>query len=142
MTLLKYSLWLLLGSSLAPSVALGGNPMVTNIFTADPTGRVFGGRLYVYTSHDEPDATYWDMVDWQLLSTADLAPRPYSENLALAVIAHLLVGCLPGLTSANRRAENRAIDVALDCNAFHPVALVQEVAHWQQGVALSFVSAL
>ena len=72
MSFLKYSLLLLLGSSIASSVALGGNPLVTNIFTADPSGRVFGGRLYVYTSHDEPDATYWDMVDWRLLSTADL----------------------------------------------------------------------
>jgi arabinoxylan arabinofuranohydrolase len=72
MKLLKYSLWLLLGSSLVSSVALGGNPLVTNIFTADPSGRVFDGRLYVYTSHDLPDATYWDMVDWRLLSTADL----------------------------------------------------------------------
>jgi len=72
MKLLKYSLWLLLGSSLVSSAMAGGNPLVTNIFTADPSGRVFNGRLYVYTSHDLPDATYWDMVDWRLLSTADL----------------------------------------------------------------------
>jgi beta-xylosidase len=69
MKLLRYSLLLFLTAS----AAWGGNPLVTNIFTADPTGRVFGGRLYVYTSHDQPDATYWDMVDWRLLSTADLA---------------------------------------------------------------------
>ena len=72
MKLLKFSLLLLLGSSLVSSVVADGNPLVTNIFTADPTGRVFDGRLYVYTSHDEADATYWDMVDWRLLSTADL----------------------------------------------------------------------
>ena len=63
---------LILGSLLAALVASGANPLVTNIFTADPTGRVFGDRLYVYTSHDEADATYWDMVDWRLLSTTDL----------------------------------------------------------------------
>ena len=72
MNFLKYSRLTLLASLLASSVALGGNPLVTNIFTADPSGRVFNGRLYVYTSHDLPDATYWDMVDWRLLSTADL----------------------------------------------------------------------
>src|ERR1700690_1342397 len=72
MKLRKCILLLLLGSSLISSIALAGNPLVTNIFTADPTGRVFDGRLYVYTSHDLPDATYWDMVDWRLLSTADL----------------------------------------------------------------------
>jgi beta-xylosidase len=73
MKFLQCCLLLLLGSPLGPSVALAANPLVTNIFTADPSGRVFGGRLYVYTSHDEPDATYWDMVDWRLLSTSDLA---------------------------------------------------------------------
>jgi len=72
MKLRKHFLWLLLGSSLVPSVALGENPLVANIFTADPSGRVFDGRLYVYASHDLADATYWDMVDWRLLSTADL----------------------------------------------------------------------
>ena len=72
MKLLRHSLWLLLGSSLVSSVALGENPLVTDVFTADPSGRVFDGRLYVYASHDLPDATYWDMVDWRLLSTADL----------------------------------------------------------------------
>jgi beta-xylosidase len=71
--LLKCFLLWILGSSLGSAVASSGNPLVTNIFTADPTGLVFGGRLYVYTSHDEPDAAYWDMVDWRLLSTTDLA---------------------------------------------------------------------
>ncbi|WP_349664154.1 family 43 glycosylhydrolase [Cellulophaga lytica] len=28
------------------------NPLVTDIFTADPTARVFNGKLYVYPSHD------------------------------------------------------------------------------------------
>jgi beta-xylosidase len=72
MNSLKRSLLLFLGCLLASAVASGRNPLVTNVFTADPTGRVFGDRLYVYTSHDLADATYWDMVDWRLLSTADL----------------------------------------------------------------------
>ena len=33
-----------------------GNPLVRHIFTADPTARVFDGKLYVYTSHDLKDA--------------------------------------------------------------------------------------
>jgi beta-xylosidase len=57
---------------LAPAAATGGNPIVTDLFTADPEARVFGDRLYVYTSHDLPEATYWDMIDWRLLSTTDL----------------------------------------------------------------------
>ena len=73
MITLKCALGMLLGSALAAGAAAAGNPLVTDIFTADPAGRVYGDRLYVYTSHDLPDATYWDMVDWRLLSTADLA---------------------------------------------------------------------
>jgi arabinoxylan arabinofuranohydrolase len=64
--------FLLLGMLTASSLVFAENPLVTNIFTADPSGRVFNGRLYVYTSHDLPDATYWDMTDWRLLSTDDL----------------------------------------------------------------------
>jgi beta-xylosidase len=69
---LRYSLSALLATSLVSTIAWGENPVVTSIFSADPSGRVFNGRLYVYISHDLPDATYWDMVDWRLLSTADL----------------------------------------------------------------------
>lgn len=53
--------------------ALPANPIVSHLFTADPAARVFGDRLYVYTSHDEADSTYFDMFDWRLFSTADLA---------------------------------------------------------------------
>ena len=56
---------------LAP-LATAENPLVKNIFTADPEAHAFGDRLYVYTSHDQPNATYWDMTDWRLLSTGDL----------------------------------------------------------------------
>ena len=49
-----------------------GNPIAPQLFTADPAARVFGDRLYIYTSHDEPDSTYFDMYDWRLYSTADL----------------------------------------------------------------------
>jgi hypothetical protein len=54
-------------------LAKADTPIVENIFTADPSARVFGDRLYVYTSHDQPDATDWDMTDRRLLSTADMA---------------------------------------------------------------------
>ncbi len=50
-----------------------GNPIAPQLFTADPAARVFGDRLYIYTSHDEPDSVYYDMFDWRLFSTADLA---------------------------------------------------------------------
>ena len=49
-----------------------GNPLVRHIYTADPTARVFGGRLYVYTSHDEPNARRFTMKDWRVFSTDDM----------------------------------------------------------------------
>lgn len=41
-------------------------------FQADPSARVFGGRLYVYPSHDIAGSTGWDMVDWHVFSTDDM----------------------------------------------------------------------
>ena len=42
-------------------------------FHADPSARVFNGRLYVYPSHDAAGARNWkSMVDWPVFSTADL----------------------------------------------------------------------
>lgn len=42
------------------------------MYTADPSARVFNNRLYVYTSHDENDATYFDMLDWHVFSSGNL----------------------------------------------------------------------
>ncbi len=52
-----------------------GNPLVRHIFTADPSARVFDGRLYVYTSHDQSDSTndkHFDMLNWHVFSTDDM----------------------------------------------------------------------
>ena len=32
----------------------GTNPIITNQFTADPTARVFNGKIYMFPSHDIP----------------------------------------------------------------------------------------
>lgn len=37
---------------LALQTVVAQNPLVTDIFTADPTARVFDGKLYLYPSHD------------------------------------------------------------------------------------------
>jgi hypothetical protein len=57
----------------AAGAAPPANPVVRHLFTADPTAKVFGDRIYLYTSHDEADAKYFDMFDWRLFSTTDLA---------------------------------------------------------------------
>ena len=57
----------------------GTNPIISNQFTADPTARVFNGRLYLYPSHDLPsvithiDGSAWfSMEDYHVFSTDDL----------------------------------------------------------------------
>ncbi|MCB0732348.1 MAG: family 43 glycosylhydrolase [Ignavibacteriae bacterium] len=52
-----------------------GNPIVRYMFTADPSARVFNGRLYVYTSHDEDTADanqHFLMNNWHVFSTEDM----------------------------------------------------------------------
>jgi len=52
-----------------------GNPLVRYMFTADPSARVFGNRLYVYTSHDEDTADvnqHFLMNNWHVFSTSDM----------------------------------------------------------------------
>lgn len=42
-------------------------------FQADPSARVFNGRLYIYPSHDVAGSKNWDsMADWHVFSTDDM----------------------------------------------------------------------
>ena len=57
----------------------GTNPFITNQFTADPTARVFNGKIYLYPSHDIPsvithyDGSAWfSMEDYHVFSSEDL----------------------------------------------------------------------
>ena len=57
----------------------GTNPIITNQFTADPTARVFNGKIYMYPSHDIPsvithyDGSAWfSMEDYHVFSSEDL----------------------------------------------------------------------
>ena len=38
--------------SLVTSVVMAQNPIIRDQYSADPTARVFNGRMYVYPSHD------------------------------------------------------------------------------------------
>tara|TARA_B100000809_G_scaffold266854_1_gene332240 strand:- start:7074 stop:8018 length:945 start_codon:yes stop_codon:yes gene_type:complete len=49
-----------------------GNPFVKHMYTADPSAHVFNERMYVYTSHDEDNANYFDMLDWHVFSTDNM----------------------------------------------------------------------
>ncbi|MBT9395250.1 family 43 glycosylhydrolase [Hymenobacter sp. NST-14] len=72
LTLLLLLLLLLL------SPARAQNPFITSQFSADPSARVFNGRVYVYPSHDIPGgpgrgrADWFVMEDYHVFSSANL----------------------------------------------------------------------
>ena len=48
------------------------NPIIKTVFTADPAPSVFGDTLYLYTSCDEPNSTYFTMDKLLCFSTTDM----------------------------------------------------------------------
>lgn len=48
------------------------NPIVSHIFTADPSANVFEDRIYVYASHDPDDQDGYNMKDYHIFSSDDL----------------------------------------------------------------------
>lgn len=48
------------------------NPIITHLYTADPSARVFDDTLWLYPSHDPDTATWFNMTDWHVFSTTDL----------------------------------------------------------------------
>jgi len=50
----------------------GGNPVIKE-GSADPSIRIFGDRIYIYSSHDfSPENEFWIMKDWKVYSSGDL----------------------------------------------------------------------
>ncbi|KAI8631656.1 glycoside hydrolase family 43 protein [Xylariaceae sp. FL1651] len=61
-------------------------PLITHLYTADPSAHVFEGKVYIYPSHDrETDIAFndngdqYDMVDYHVFSTSTLEP-PYGPD--------------------------------------------------------------
>jgi len=72
-------LWVLgVGVLLGGRSTYGQNPLILDQFTADPTARVFEGRVYVYPSHDIPAspgrgrANWFVMEDYHVFSSENL----------------------------------------------------------------------
>ena len=56
--------------------------ITTQIFTADASGHVFDGKLYVYTSHDQNNPNFYNMVDYHVFALEDDCNfRDYGEIL-------------------------------------------------------------
>lgn len=58
--------------ALVARFAQADNPIIQTRFTADPAPLVHDGVVYLYTSHDEDDATGFKMLDWLLYTSTDM----------------------------------------------------------------------
>ncbi|KAH6657465.1 glycosyl hydrolase [Truncatella angustata] len=67
-------------------------PLITHVYTADPSAHVFNGRVYIYPSHDrETDIKFndngdqYDMADYHVFSTSSLE-QPYEDVVDHGVV--------------------------------------------------------
>lgn len=67
-------------------------PLVTHIYTADPSAHVFEDRLYIYPSHDweagipqNDNGDHFDMRDYHILSMAEVGGEVTDHGVALSV---------------------------------------------------------
>ena len=65
---------ILLGAALlfGCAVARADNPVISHSYNADPSARVFKGRLYLYPTHDRNDAIGFNTNDYHAYSSDDL----------------------------------------------------------------------
>ena len=68
---------LALACALAGTVLSAQNPIIRDQYTADPTARVFDGKVWLYASHDiispvEPERRWFCMADYHCFSSEDL----------------------------------------------------------------------
>ncbi|MBP2158110.1 MULTISPECIES: glycoside hydrolase family 43 protein [Asticcacaulis] len=66
----------LLALAAAPAVARddapGSNPIIRDVFSADPAALVVGDRVYLYVGRDVSDDNKYRMPDWLAYSSADM----------------------------------------------------------------------
>jgi hypothetical protein len=86
-------------ASVAPTPALEyssdqfiGKPLISDIYTADPSAHVFNGKIYVYPSHDiETDVAvsdsgdHFDMKDYHVLSMDAVGGEVTDNGVALTL---------------------------------------------------------
>ncbi len=70
------------------SVGLAMNPIISNVFTADPAAMVYNGTVYLYTGHDEAalGGSSYVMNNWLCFSSTDMVNWT-SRGTALSVSA-------------------------------------------------------
>ena len=54
------------------NISYADNPIIQTKYTADPAPLVYQGTVFLYTTHDEDDATGFKMYNWLLYSSTDM----------------------------------------------------------------------
>src|SRR6185295_1187776 len=67
-------------------------PLVSHIYTADPSAHVFNGRIYIYPSHDTATGTpeddlgsHFNMMDFHILSMDSVGGKVTDHGVALHI---------------------------------------------------------
>ncbi len=67
-------------------------PLISNIYTADPSAHVFNGKIYIYPSHDieagvkeNDNGDHFDMRDYHILSMDSIGGKVTDNGVALSV---------------------------------------------------------
>lgn len=67
-------------------------PLVSHIYTADPSAHVFNGRFYIYPSHDTATGTpendngdHFNMLDYRILSMDKIGGKVTDHGVALTI---------------------------------------------------------
>jgi hypothetical protein len=67
---------IVLASTFLPLTAIsatpGTNPIITDVYTADPAPLVVGNTVYLYTGHDEPQSGFYTMNNWRCYSSQNM----------------------------------------------------------------------
>src|SRR3954451_25357842 len=106
-TKLKSTLTILLASSiLTTTIATSSNaqksnsdtghylaqPLIKDIYTADPSAHVFNGKIYIYPSHDvdagipeNDNGDHFDVRDYHILSMESIPGKVTDHGVALSV---------------------------------------------------------
>ncbi|MGC4101874.1 glycoside hydrolase family 43 protein [Ferruginibacter sp.] len=67
-------------------------PLVSDIYTADPSAHVFNGKIYIYPSHDtatgvpqDEQGSHFDMMDYHILSMDAVGDKVTDNGIALHI---------------------------------------------------------
>ncbi len=94
----KNILWLLCSAMSSPFLLAQNQgtplnqPLVSHIYTADPSAHVFKGRIYIYPSHDiesntpeDDEGGHFDMKDYRILSMKKIGGKVTDHGVALDI---------------------------------------------------------